>query len=555
MPASIRLISKTAGWFFALMAAASALLTPVASAEPIRTVSGFVEGAEAEGVRTFKGIPFAAPPVGALRWRAPAPPGSWAGVRNADQFSPICMQPGAYPEDAPPEPMSEDCLYLNIWAPADAPDAPLPVMVWIYGGGLLNGGGSTPLYAGDSLARHGVIVVTFNYRLGAFGFLAHPDLTREAEYRASGNYGLLDQIAALNWVQHNISAFGGDSENVTVFGQSSGAISINALVSSPLARGLFHRAIAQSGGLLEPLDAAPEFGLEGAEQVGLAFASRLKAPSLDALRALPASTIVERRFQPQPIVDRYVLRETPFEAIAGGRANDVDLLVGSNAEEGIYFLSGREVNADNLGDLLEKDFPAFIVALIGPRAPVDDAAAREAFISFESDMRFGWNMWAWARLHAGAGERNTFFYRFAHAPAGQPGATHGAELAYVFDHLDLYDAPWTQGDRRLAQMMSTYWTNFARTGDPNGAGLPAWPQFERSKQSALLIGGADVRAGATPNIEDLASIDRLYGAIRLVVEYGVLLAASVGLLALAMISWFAVRLLRRRRRMAASAPP
>jgi para-nitrobenzyl esterase len=552
MTARDRSAAKRIGWLVTLATAAIALLAPMASAEPIRTASGLVEGLDADGVRVFRGIPFAAPPIGALRWRAPAPPASWTRVRNADQFSPICMQPGAYPDDAPPEPMSEDCLYLNIWAPAGAHEAPLPVMVWIYGGGLLNGGGSTPLYAGDALARRGVIVVTFNYRLGAFGFLAHPELTREAEYGASGNYGLLDQIAALNWVQRNISAFGGDPANVTVFGQSSGAISISALVSSPLARGLFHRAIAQSGALLEPLEAAPEFGLEGAEQVGLAFASRLEAPTLSALRALPAATIVERPFNPQPVVDGYVLRETPFEALAGGRANDVDLLVGSNAEEGIYFLSGREVNAANLGDRLREDFPGFIVSLIGPQAAADDSAAREAFISFESDMRFGWNMWAWARLHAAAARRNTFYYRFAHTPAGQQGATHGAEMAYVFDHLDLYDAPWTQSDRRLAQTMIAYWTNFARTGDPNGAGLPDWPEFERPNERVLQLNGAYVRATAAPNAANLAAIDRLYGTVRVLLKYGVFIAASVVLLVLAMMSWLVVRLLRRRKM--ASAP-
>ena len=207
-PTNREIVGKL-GLLFALVAAATAHLAPMAAAEPIRTVSGLVEGVEADGVRVFKGIPFAAAPLGPLRWRPPAPPAQWAGVRNGDQFSPICVQPGAYPEDAPPEPMSEDCLYLNIWAPSGAHDAPLPVMVWIYGGGLLNGSASTPLYAGDALALRGVIVVTFNYRLGAFGFLAHPELSRESAYGGSGNYGLLDQVAALSWVQRNISAFGG----------------------------------------------------------------------------------------------------------------------------------------------------------------------------------------------------------------------------------------------------------------------------------------------------------------------------------------------------------
>ncbi len=536
------------GLLFALVVATTALLTPLASAQPVQTVSGLVEGAEEDGVLRFSGIPFAAPPIGPLRWRAPAPPTPWQGIRNANNFSPICIQPGAYPDDAPPEPMSEDCLYLNIWAPAGAHDAPLPVMVWIYGGGLQNGTASTPLYAGDALAHHGVIVVTFNYRLGAFGFLAHPELSRESAYGGSGNYGLLDQVEALKWVQQNISAFGGDPGNVTVFGQSSGSISISALISSPQARGLFHRAIGQSGGLFEPLDAAPEFALEGAEQVGQAFATRLGAPSVQALRTLPASTIVARPFNPQPNVDGYVLRETPYEALTNGRANDVDLLVGSNAEEGLYFLSGRTVNAASLGDVLREDFPGFIVSLIGPSEPANDRAARDAFISFESDMRFGWNMWAWARLHTAAGERNTFYYRFAHTPAGQQGATHGAEMPYVFDHLDLYDAPWAESDRRLAETMISYWTNFARTGDPNGEGLPNWPAFESSNQNVLLIGSDDVQAAAVPNEANLVAIDRLYTAVRALLKYGVFIAAAVGLIALALLWWVAALLFRRRKR-------
>lgn len=535
----------TAKILAALIGAAAVLLAPIAAAEPIRTASGPVAGVEQDGVRVFRGIPFAAPPVGALRWRAPAPPQPWTDVRNVDQFAPICMQPGSYPVDAPPEAQSEDCLYLNVWAPAGAHEAPLPVMVWIYGGGLLNGSSSTPLYAGDALARRDVIVVTFNYRLGAFGFLAHPELSSEAAYSGSGNYGLLDQLAALNWVQDNIAAFGGDPGNVTVFGQSSGAISISALVASPLADGLFHRAIGQSGGLFEPLEVAPEFALEGAEQVGLAFASRLQAPSLEALRALPASAIVAARFNPQPNIDGHVLRESPYEALSQGRANDVDLLVGSNAEEGLDFLAGREVTAANFRDVLKQDFPGFIVSLIGPRPPTDDNAARAAFISFESDMRFGWNMWAWARLQADAGRGNTFFYRFAQTPAGQQGATHGAEMAYVFGHVDLYDG--TDNDHRLAETMISYWTNFAKTGDPNGEGLPNWPAFAQSNRSVFVIGDAELRATAIPNAAQLSSIDRLYGTVRVVLNYGVYIAATLGLLFLALVWSIAARLLRPRK--------
>lgn len=241
------------------------------------------------------------------------------------------------------------------------------------------------------------------------------------------------------------------------------------------------------------------------------------------------------------------MRETPYEAFAHGRANDVDLLVGSNAEEGLYFLSGRTVNAANLGNVLREDFPGFIVSLIGPREQANDSAARDAFISFESDMRFGWNMWTWARLHAAASERNTFYYRFAHTPAGQQGATHGAEMPYVFDHLDLYAAPWAESDRRLAETMISYWTNFARTGDPNGEGLPNWPAFESSNQSVLLIDGEGVHAAAVPNESNLASIDRLYATVRVLLEYGVFIAAAAGLIALALLWWIVALIFRRRK--------
>ena len=253
---------------------------------PVATESGLVEGTDSHGVRLFAGLPFAAPPVGDLRWRAPQPPASWSGVRAADHFSPICPQHGAYPEDSPPEPSSEDCLYLNLWVPQRAPDAraaTLPVMVWIYGGGLMNGSASTPLYAGDQLARQGVIVVTVNYRLGALGYLALPELTAESDHHVSGNYGLLDQIAALAWVHRNIEAFGGDPARVTVFGQSSGSISISALTTSPLAAGLFQRAIGESGGLFEPLQLSAGFSRSGPESGGGGEARPLGGPSSEAM--------------------------------------------------------------------------------------------------------------------------------------------------------------------------------------------------------------------------------------------------------------------------------
>lgn len=521
--------------------------TGVATAAPVPTENGMVEGVEEDGSIVFKGIPFAAPPVGPLRWRAPEPPAPWAGVKNADSFAPICMQNGAYPEDSPPEPMSEDCLYLNVWTPPGAPGDPkLPVMVWIYGGGLLNGSGSTPLYAGDTLSRRGVIVVTFNYRLGALGFLAHPELTRESPHGSSGNYGHLDQLAALGWVKRNIAAFGGDPDNVTVFGQSSGSISISALIASPLARGLFRRAIGQSGGLFEPLDAAPEFKLAGAEQIGVAFAEKLHASSLDALRALPASEIIAQRYAPQANIDGYFLQETPYATFAQRRQNAVDVLVGSNEGEGLYFVSGREIGAANLSEELMRDFPSFIVSLIGPKPEADDRAARAAFIAFEGDMRFGWNMWAWARLHSRSRSGDTYLYRFAHTPPGAEGASHGAEMDYMFDHLDLNRAAWTEDDRRLAETMAAYWTNFAKTGDPSGQGLPEWPKFAPSHATALLIGD-DIHAGPLPDTKNIVSIDRLYAALRVLLKYGYVIAGVAALLILVLIWRLAAFLFRPRK--------
>ncbi|HEX5110371.1 MAG TPA: carboxylesterase/lipase family protein [Vicinamibacterales bacterium] len=477
-----------------------------------RTEQGVLEGIEANGVTVFRGVPFAAPPVGDLRWRAPQPAPSWRGVRKADRFSPVCMQRGSYPEDAPPEPSSEDCLYLNVWAPRGANR--LPVMVWIYGGALRNGSASTPLYAGDRLARHDVIVVTANYRLGVFGFLAHPELTQESATRSSGNFGLLDQIAALRWVTRNIAAFGGDPGRVTVFGQSSGAISISALMASPLAKGLFQRAIAQSGGLFEPMQILPELSLPGAEKAGLELAASAGAANIMALRAKPAEELLKVPFKPNVIVDGYVLARPPYEVFRDGQQNDVAVLVGVNRDEGEYFIRGRTITAANLRSELERDFPAFLIDLAGaPRAAASDEEAHAAVARFNGDLRFGWDMWTWARLAAGKGGR-VFAYEFSRVPpSGALGATHGAEMPYVFDHLDVQALPWTQADRRLASLMSAYWTNFAKTGDPNGAGLPAWPAFTESSQEGLLLGD-DVRAGRPFDAQALARIDGAYAAVR-----------------------------------------
>jgi para-nitrobenzyl esterase len=524
-----------------------------ASAAAIPTESGLVEGVQENGIDVFKGLPFAAPPIGLLRWRTPQAPSAWSGTRLADRFAPICMQTGSYPEDAPPELMSEDCLYLNLWVPPHAAGDKLPVMVWIYGGGLENGSASTPLYAGDRLARKGVIVVTANYRLGVLGFLAHPELSRESPQHVSGNYGLLDQLAALRWVQRNIAVFGGDSARVTVFGQSSGSISISELVVSPLASGLFQRAIGQSGGLFEPVALASDFKLVDAERSGEAFAASTSAGTLQALRALPATELIKARFDPHAIIDGFVLPRAPYEAYQEGRQNDVDLLIGSNANEGRLFLADQTITAANLNAQLSKTFSSLVVSLAGPGSAANDTEARALFVAFEGEMRFGWDMWAWTRRQAEAGRRPVFLYRYTQESpyrAGDKyfgwGASHGMEMPYMFDHLDQQTLPWTPQDRQLAWAMSTYWTNFAKSGDPNGPGLPSWPRFAASNGQVMLLGNT-IAPGPVPDEADLRRIDRLYLAARFVAQHAYSLLAVAALILIAVIAGL-IRFVKRFRR-------
>ena len=512
-----------------------------ALAIPTKTESGMVDGVQIDGLFVYRGIPFAAPPVGALRWRSPQPAVIWLGTKKADRFSPVCMQTGSYPPDAPAEPASEDCLYLNIWTPVAGNTESLPVMVWIYGGGLENGSASTPLYAGDRLARKGVVVVTFNYRIGVFGFLAHPDLSRESAQHTSGNYGLLDQIGALQWVQRNIAAFGGDPRRVTVFGQSSGSISISALITSPLARGLFQRAIGQSGGLFEPLGLAPDFKLAGAEATGRQFVAQSGAATLTALRSKAAAEVLKTPFNPHAIIDGYVLKESPHDAYRQHQQNRVPLLIGSNADEGQFFIAGHTITVKNFAEEMNSSFPSFLVRLIGPKPGATDADARAAAAAFHRDLRFRWDMWAWGHLAADDQQNPVFYYEFNRAPpyrgdskyAGM-GATHGTEMVYVFDHLDQQSVPWTTKDRVLAATMSTYWTNFAKSGDPNGAGLPPWPRFGASGDKLMSL-GEKIEPESIHNEDNLKRIDRVYAMVSFVLRNAQMLltigaAALLGLL-------------------------
>jgi para-nitrobenzyl esterase len=509
--------------FTCVLVAAAVQLASVAVGQQVVTESGAISGVLANGLRVYKGIPFAAPPVGDLRWRPPVHAAPWTGTRKADAFAPACMQVGvSMPGETTPA-VSEDCLHLNIWTPAEAKTAPehLPVIVWIYGGGYINGSASMPLYWGDRLAQKGVVVVTISYRLGPLGFLALPELTRESPHHSSGNYGLMDQIAALEWIQRNIAAFGGDPKCVTIAGQSSGSISVSILMVSPLAKGLFQRAIGESGGLFEPLQLAPKYVLANAEHDGEKYAVSLGAASLQQLRQLPASQLTGNASGiVHPVIDPYVLPLSPYEAFTSGQQNDVALLIGSNADEARALVDVSHDTAATFDSDLEHSVGQLPPALVAAYPHATDEEARQAQLGLERDLRFGWDMWAWARLQAGTGKSPVFYYSFRQQPpfpAGSVyagwGASHFAELWYVFDHLDQSPWNWTAADRKLAEEMSSYWVNFARSGDPNGPGLPPWPAFTNAESKVQYLGDPII-VGSVANIHGLSVFDAVYSTVR-----------------------------------------
>lgn len=509
-----------------VMAAVAAVVflfgSGLAVAKPVVTQSGSVVGVREGGVTAYKGIPFAAPPVGALRWMPPQPPLAWEGVRKATAFAPACLQTGvSMPGETPPV-VSEDCLALNIWTPAPRAGQRLPVLVWIHGGGYTNGSAAMPLYWGDRLARRGIVVVSVAYRLGVFGFLAHPQLTAESARHGSGNYGLMDQMAALQWVQKNIAAFGGDPARVTIAGQSAGAMSVSLLLASPRAKGLFHGAIGQSGGVFEPEQLAPSYQLANAERDGEKYAASVGAGSIRELRALPASALLTAAAAAlsHPVIEPDVLPLTPYAAYRARQHNAVPLLIGSNAEEARSLVDVSAVKAATFAADIERRFGKLPAPLLAAYATSTDAQAQQARLDFERDLRFGWDMWAWARLQALAGKQPVYFYRFAQRPpfpAGSVyanwGAGHFAELWYMFDHLEQARWRWSAADQRLAQQMASYWVNFVKRGDPSGKGLPQWPRYAGE-------GGAVMQLAAPLTVErhepgdGLRVFDRVYEQVR-----------------------------------------
>jgi para-nitrobenzyl esterase len=526
--------ARATGLAAVLSAGVLALTAATANAapkEPIKLDSGLV-GASTEsspGVRVFKGIPFAAPPVGALRWHPPQPVAKWSGVRDASKFGNVCIQPDqrtspqprlnlAVMEGSPP--VSEDCLYLNVWTPAASAGDKLPVMLYWFGGAFTEGAGSVPLYDGDALARKGVIVVTMNYRLGAFGFFVHPALTAESPHKASGNYGLMDMLASARWVKNNIAAFGGDPSNVTVFGQSAGAMALASLVASPEAKGLFRRAISESGAWMGLGMRATGMATRAmAEETGAKAAGNIT--TAEELRALSIADVTAKLRSAGMLVDGWVIPEDPTVTYANGRQNAVDVLVGSNKDEGSFFnqpvtsTQFEERARMSWGDLADEYLKLY------PHAT--DVEAAKSTGENTGDGTY-WHMRLYADYQAKKGNK-AYLYYFAQNPPNKPGsppfpAAHASELPYVFNNLgqlplfpdgsDPKLSAASAADHKLADTMSSYWVNFARTGDPNGNGLPIWKPHQAGNQQDGMLLDADPSSEHLPAPARLALLDKLW---------------------------------------------
>lgn len=516
----------------------------VTAQETVKTSNGQLSGVvdRSAGVRSFKGIPFAEPPVGDLRWKPPQPVGNWTGVRAADKFGPRCMQRNIFGDmNFRANGMGEDCLYLNVWTPAKSGREKLPVLVYFYGGGFVAGDGSEPRYDGASMATKGIVAVTVNYRLGPFGFMAHPELSKESSHKASGNYGLLDQHAALKWVRQNIAAFGGDPNRVTIAGESAGSISVSAQMASPLSKNLIAGAIGESGSILGALSAVP---LSDAEQTGVKFASAAGATNLAELRAMPAEKLLEVTAKPgmpwfTPTIDGYFLPKSPYDIFAAGEQARVPLLAGVNSEEMTAFaVLGREKpTVENYRKALERLYPGKADQVFKLYPATNETEVLDAAQDLAGDRFISHSTWKWTDIATKTGGRPTYYYRYERPrPAMRPemgdarpglaggvvrgqqaaqtppsrGAVHSAEIEYAMGNLDgnkVY--AWTPDDYNVSKVMQEYFANFIRTGDPNGKGLPKWPKFAEGHRLIIDVNTRAVPDNARPRYELL---DRLNAA-------------------------------------------
>ena len=484
----------------------------------VKVEAGLLQGTSENGLSVYRGIPFAAPTVGDLRWRPPQPAAKWQGLKPAVKFGPRCYQGG---RGAPGVETSEDCLYLNVWSPARSARDHVPVLVWIYGGGFSAGATSEPTYSGENLAKKGVVLVSISYRVGQMGFFVHPELSAESKNHASGNYGLLDMIAGLQWVQRNIAAFGGDPHRVTIFGESAGGIAVSMLCASPLAKGLFQGAISESGGSFGPPRPATMPGenlkrLADAERSGEVYAKGARAASIADLRKIAADKLPaggRGQGMAWPIIDGWVIPDDQYKLYETRRYNDTPILVGYNSDEGQSFSPPRT----------PEDYVAAVKARYGPFAdrliaayPPGSGTVAKTARDLTRDAMFGWHTWVWARLQAKTGKSKVFFYCFDQHPdypAGSPragyGSGHGAEVRYVFEHLDPANPQTTKTDLAISEAMATYWTNFAKRGDPNGEGVPAWPAFSDANPT-LMYFAQTPHTGPVPGADALGVLDQYF---------------------------------------------
>ena len=481
---------------------------------PVKVENGVLQGIYENGLTVYKGIPFAAPPVGDLRWKAPQPAAKWTGVRMADKFA-----PGAVQGIDPPSGKSEDCLYLNVWSPATSSKEKIPVLVWIYGGGFSFGYTSDPMYNGANLAKKGVILVSIAYRVGQLGFLAHPELSKESPDHVSGNYGLLDMIAALKWIKQNIAAFNGDPGKVTIFGESAGGIAVSMLCASPLAKGLFQGAISESGGSFGPTRPTTYPGenlkyLKDAEINGEAYTKSAGVTSIDELRKIDADKLPGRSVgMAWPIIDGYVIPDDQHNLYEAGKYNDVPILVGYNSDEGASFSPPKTIEDYISGT--QKRYGKFADQLIAAY-PAGTGTVLKTARDLSRDAAFGWQTWSWAMLQVKTGRSKVFYYYFdqhadylQNSPRFGYGSTHGQEVAYVFQHLDTTKPDITKTDIEISDAMSTYWTNFAKYGHPNSKGVPAWPVFTVAQPNVMYFSKTPY-TGPVPSAASLEVLDAYF---------------------------------------------
>jgi para-nitrobenzyl esterase len=491
-----------------------------AQIETAEVTGGKIAGTVAEGLGEFKGIPFAAPPVGQLRWKAPQPVKHWTGTRQTVAFGAACMQnPATAGRQAPGIALSEDCLYLDIWTPAKSTREKLPVIAWIYGGGFSGGMTSAPLYDGAHFAKKGVVFVSIAYRVGPFGFLATPELSKESGH-GSGTYGLLDQIAGLKWIQTNVAKFGGDPSKVTLLGHSAGGFSVSILAGSPLARGLFRAVISESGGNFMPPQDSQWAGttlqtLRMAEAGGKAWLAGLGASTLAQARALPADKVeVAQRTKGAarfwPPVDGYVIKDDQYKLWRAGHFNDTPILVGDVSDEAAGF-GVRKTDPAAFAADVRAGYGAQAESILAAYPHADDELATRSSTQLRSDTTFNWGQYTWARLQSTYGKHNAYVYYFDRPSAANPnGSSHGQEVAYVFDNLGVGGRPQpTEADRAISQEMQSYWVNFATTGDPNGPGLTPWPAFTEANPTVMRI-GVNPGPASLPNQDRLKVLDRYY---------------------------------------------